>query len=61
MRNSRPSIEAFGAELVARRPHPWRWSYSWWSGYWYGPLPIGMLIGIASGLAAGHLLMMIAR
>jgi len=56
MRASRQSIE-FGAELLVRRPLPWRWSYSWWSGCWYGPIPIGAAIGIGAGLIAGELLL----
>ncbi|HEX5062108.1 MAG TPA: hypothetical protein VFV99_22215 [Kofleriaceae bacterium] len=58
MRASRESIDAFGAELVMRRPPPWRWSYSQWTGYWYGPLPIGAVLAVVAGLLFGELVLL---
>ena len=25
---------------------PWRWRYSFWTGIMYGPIPVGIIIGI---------------
>lgn len=24
----------------------WRWGWSWWLGVHYGPIPVGILIGV---------------
>ncbi|MEJ7596774.1 MAG: hypothetical protein WKG01_02590 [Kofleriaceae bacterium] len=28
------------------QPEPWRWRYSFWVGIMYGPIPVGLIIGI---------------
>jgi len=28
------------------QPRPWRWRYSFWTGIMYGPIPVGLIIGL---------------
>ncbi|HEY5951531.1 MAG TPA: hypothetical protein VIV40_38820 [Kofleriaceae bacterium] len=49
MHPSRDSLECFGAELVRAPVCDWQWSYSWLTGYWYGPIPLGLITGLSAG------------
>ena len=37
-------VPSFQARLD--RDDRWRWRYSWFTGVWFGPIPLGLVVGI---------------
>ena len=50
MLQQRESLESFGAELLLECPRPQRWTHCWLTGFWYGPVPVGLLSGLVAAL-----------